>query len=135
MKSQTRERNDIMQKLQDEYKRFVKEMGFDNFNFEEYQSNKMFLLYVHMLLTTEVAEIAEEFRDIFKITEKNIANGLDEKTALNIAKKEVRENLGKEFADCLAYLCKLANYFDYDLETEFYSKLDEIRNTRKLPIK
>ncbi|MGE8205339.1 hypothetical protein ACQKP0_12300 [Heyndrickxia sp. NPDC080065] len=66
-----------------------------------------------MLLTTEVAE---EFRKIFKVTEMEIKNGVDELQALEIGKKAVREDLGKELADCLAYLCKLANYFNYDLE-------------------
>lgn len=49
-----------MQKVQEAYQAFQEEMGFDQFDFEKYESNKMFLLYVHMLLTTEVAEVVEE---------------------------------------------------------------------------
>jgi len=56
---------------------------------------------------------------------------MDENAAFRQAKQEVRGNLGKELADCLAYLCKLANYFDYDLEDELHAKLEEIRRKYK----
>ncbi|MBS4204156.1 MazG nucleotide pyrophosphohydrolase domain-containing protein [Lederbergia citrea] len=120
-----------MQKIQEDYQSFVEEMGWDEYDLKDYQGNQVFLLYIHMLLTTEVAEVAEEFRTMFYETEKNIAEGYNELEAMELAKWSVRDNLGKELADCLAYLLKFANYFDYDLEKELYSKLDEMRSTRK----
>ncbi|MGE6259841.1 hypothetical protein ACQKCU_18500 [Heyndrickxia sporothermodurans] len=47
-----------------------------------------------------------------------------------MGKEAVRGNLGKELVDCLAYLCKLGNYFDYNLEEEWYAKLDEIKREK-----
>jgi NTP pyrophosphatase (non-canonical NTP hydrolase) len=63
---------------------------------------------------------------MFKLTEQNIKNGMSESGAYQLAKDEVRQDLGKELADCLAYLCKLANFFDYNLEEELYAKLTEV---------
>ncbi|MEC1157672.1 MazG-like family protein [Cytobacillus horneckiae] len=116
-----------MKHLQKEYQAFQEEMGFDRYNKDSYQENKTFLLYIHMLLTTEVAEVAEEFRTLFIESEKRICAGMDEVEALEIGKDKVQENLGKELADCFAYICKLANYFDYDLENELYKKFAEIK--------
>lgn len=120
-----------MEKLQQYYQSFEKEMGYNLFNEQDYKENQSFLLFIHMLLTTEVAEVAEEFRTLFKVTDKHIAEGMNDVDAMELAKNSVRENLGKELADCLAYLLKLANYFDYDLEQELYGKLEEIKKTRK----
>ncbi|MGE6259842.1 hypothetical protein ACQKCU_18505 [Heyndrickxia sporothermodurans] len=68
-----------MQKVQEAYQ---EEMGFDLFNIEKYESNKMSLLYVHMLLTTEVAKVAEEFRQMFKVAENQMNKGMSELQAL-----------------------------------------------------
>ncbi|WP_227793256.1 hypothetical protein [Paenibacillus guangzhouensis] len=103
-------------------------MGWDKVDRDDFQSSKEFLLYIHMLLTTEVAE---EFRTILYRTKDLTETGLDQNAAFRQAKQEVRANLGKELADCLAYLCKLANYFDYDLEDELHAKLEEIRRKFK----
>ena len=100
-----------MNELQKEYAQFVKEMDFDQFDKKDYRGHREFLLYTHMLLTTEVAEVAEEFRTLFKRTDEHMREGVNSQLAFALAKEEVRENLGKELADCLAYLCKLANYF------------------------
>ncbi|WP_185970912.1 MazG-like family protein [Alkalicoccobacillus porphyridii] len=120
-----------MKDTQEHYQRFQEEMGFDQFDRTSYKEHKMFLLYIHMLLTTEVAEIAEEFRHLFKQTETSIREGKDELEAFEESKKIINESLGKELADCLAYLCKLSNYFDYNLEDELYKKLNEIKEERR----
>ncbi|WP_018756316.1 MazG-like family protein [Paenibacillus terrigena] len=116
-----------MKDVQAYYQTFQEEMGWDKVDPQDFQSSKEFLLYIHMLLTTEVAEVAEEFRTILYRTKDLTEKGMAQNAAFLQAKQEVRENLGKELADCLAYLCKLANYFEYDLEDELRSKLDEIR--------
>jgi NTP pyrophosphatase (non-canonical NTP hydrolase) len=36
---------------------------------------------------------------------------------------EAREHLGEELADCLAYLLKLANYADIDLQAAYVEKM------------
>ncbi|GAA0351239.1 NTP pyrophosphatase (non-canonical NTP hydrolase) [Bacillus horti] len=123
-----------MNKVQELYKEFEKEMGFGmSGDKENPEDSKLFLLYVHMLLTTEVAEVAEEFRKIFYLVKRYTQEGMDPQEAYAKAKQEVRVDLGKELADCLAYICKLGNFFDYDLEDELSKKLNEIRSTRKQP--
>ena len=44
-----------------------------------------------MLLTTEVAEVAEELRKAFNSTNKNILEGMDMEKAFDYAKEEIRE--------------------------------------------
>ncbi|MED4229469.1 hypothetical protein [Neobacillus cucumis] len=46
------------------------------------------------------------------------------------AEENAKEDLGKEFVDCLAYIIKFANYFDIDLEESFYKKMDEVKNRK-----
>ncbi|MEN1935854.1 MazG-like family protein [Paenibacillus sp. 102] len=109
-------------------KRVQEEMGWNhNDRRHEFQHSKEFLLYIHMLLTTEVAEVAEEFRTLFYRAEQLKKEGVPEHEAYAQAKEEIRENLGKELADCLAYLCKLANFFEFNLENELSKKLEEVR--------
>ncbi|WP_410982326.1 hypothetical protein [Bacillus cereus] len=60
-----------MKHVQELYQQFQEEMGWShNDRRNEFQHNKEFLLYIHMLLTTEVAEVAEEFRALFYRTEQ-----------------------------------------------------------------
>ncbi|WP_257143862.1 MazG nucleotide pyrophosphohydrolase domain-containing protein [Bacillus pseudomycoides] len=81
-----------------------------------------------MLLTTEVAEIAEGFQILFHKTEQLKKAGVPEHEAYAQTKEEIRESLGKELADCLAYLCKLANFFEFNLEGELSKKLEKVRS-------
>ncbi|EEL50948.1 hypothetical protein CN373_03030 [Bacillus cereus] len=118
----------IVKRVQELYQQFQEEMGWNhNDRRNEFQHSKEFLLYTHMLLTTEVAEVAEEFRTLFFRTEQLKKEGVSEHEAYAQVKEEIRENLGKELADCLAYLCKLANFFEFNLEEELSKKLEEVR--------
>ncbi|WP_260632248.1 hypothetical protein [Bacillus bingmayongensis] len=55
-----------MERVQELYQQFQEEMGWNhNDRRNEFQHSKKFLLYIHMLLTTEVTEVAEEFRTLF----------------------------------------------------------------------
>ena len=87
-----------------------------------------------MLLTTEVAEVAEELRKAFNKTNECIRNGIDEETSFRLAKESIKEDLGKEFADCLAYIVKISNFFEIDLEKSFYSKMEEVKNRKNKDI-
>ncbi|MDR4947174.1 MazG nucleotide pyrophosphohydrolase domain-containing protein [Neobacillus cucumis] len=84
----------------------------------------------YMLLTTEVVEVAEELKKAFNLTNSHILNGMNESEAFELAKENAKEDLGKEFADCLAYIIKFANYFEIDLEESFYKKMDEVKNRK-----
>ena len=97
---------------------------------ESYEKSRSSLLNNYMLLTTEVAEVAEELRKAFNMANTNIKNGENEEEAFRQAKEAVKEDLGKEFADCLAYILKMANHFEIDLEQSFYSKMDEVKKRK-----
>jgi len=106
---------------------FQKDMNWE-ISEENYKESKASLLHNYMLLTTEVSEVAEEFRSIFNKTYRMVNNdGLNEEDAFKIAKDLHKENIGKELSDCIAYLVKFANYLDIDLEDSFYKKMEEVK--------
>ncbi|MED3922895.1 MazG nucleotide pyrophosphohydrolase domain-containing protein [Priestia aryabhattai] len=123
-----------MKNLQSFAKEFQKEMKWD-IDTSSYERSRASLLNNFMLLTTEVSEVAEELRKAFNLTNKYILEGMDEEKAFKISIEKVQENLGKEFADCLAYICKIANFFEVDLETSFYSKMEEVKNRKNKDIR
>ncbi|WP_456275262.1 hypothetical protein [Bacillus sp. AK128] len=94
---------------------------------ENYKETRDSLLNNYMLLTTEVSELAEEFRAMFNVVYKN-KDEQGEELAFKEAKELHKENVGKEIVDCIAYLVKFANYFEVDLEETLYQKMDEVRN-------
>ncbi|WKA50970.1 MazG nucleotide pyrophosphohydrolase domain-containing protein [Planococcus liqunii] len=108
-------------------KQYQKEMGW-SIEDGDYEKNRASLLNNYMLLTTEVAEIAEELRKAFNLTYKYVQNGMDKEEAFRLASETVKEDIGKEMADCLAYIMKFANFFDIDLEESFYGKMEEVKN-------
>ncbi|WP_445491597.1 hypothetical protein [Niallia sp. 03133] len=116
-----------MRNIQEFLKDFQREMNWEisNNNFKESKSS---LLNNFMLLTTEVSEIAEEFRSIFNKTRKLVKEEeLSEDEAFKLVKEMYKENIGKEIADCIAYLVKFANYLDIDVEDSFFDKMEEIK--------
>ncbi|MDN7228467.1 MazG nucleotide pyrophosphohydrolase domain-containing protein [Planococcus sp. N064] len=108
-------------------KQYQKEMGW-SIEDGDYEKNRASLLNNYMLLTTEVAEIAEELRKAFNLTYKYVQSGMEEEEAFRLAAETVKEDIGKEMADCLAYIMKFANFFDIDLEESFYGKMEEVKN-------
>lgn len=115
-----------MKDLQAYTKQYQKEMGWEISN-ESFEESRASLLNNYMLLTTEVAELAEELRKSFNLTQQAIQNGMNQEEAYLEAKESVKEDIGKELADCLAYLLKFYNYFDIDLEESFYQKMTEVK--------
>lgn len=115
-----------MKELQAYTKDYQKEMGWE-INTDNYARSRESLLNNYLLLTTEVAEVAEELRKAFNFTQSEINEGVDPEEAFLIAKERVKQDIGKELADCLAYLLKFYNYFDIDLEESFYEKMLEVK--------
>ncbi|KRE10133.1 hypothetical protein ASE46_00795 [Bacillus sp. Root239] len=115
-----------MKEVQEFLKGFQKEMNWE-IKDNNYNEAKTSILNNYMLLTTEVSEIAEEFRAIFNTTYSLTKDNHDERIAFEYAKAEHKENIGKEIADCIAYLVKFANYFEIDLDEAFYKKMKEIK--------
>ncbi|MBT2683451.1 MazG nucleotide pyrophosphohydrolase domain-containing protein [Bacillus sp. ISL-37] len=118
-----------MKELQAYTKDYQKEMGWE-INSDNYAKSRESLLNNYLLLTTEVAEVAEELRKAFNLTQSKVQEGMDEDEAFLIAKESIKQDIGKELADCLAYLLKFYNYFDIDLEESFYKKMLEVRDRK-----
>jgi NTP pyrophosphatase (non-canonical NTP hydrolase) len=116
-----------MRNEQNFLKTFQRDMNWE-IKGESYTETKASLLNNYMLLTTEVSEIAEELRAVFNATYKAKQANLDENEAFEKAKELHKDSIGKEIADCIAYLMKFANYFDIDMEKSFYSKMEEVKN-------
>ncbi|WP_208588813.1 MazG nucleotide pyrophosphohydrolase domain-containing protein [Gracilibacillus suaedae] len=115
-----------MKELQRYMKRYHEVMNWE-ISGGDYQTAKSSLLHNYMLFSTEVAEVAEELRKAFNQTNKWINQGKGEAEAFEIAKANIKEDIGKELADCLAYMMKFANYFDIDMEEAFYRKMEEVK--------
>jgi NTP pyrophosphatase (non-canonical NTP hydrolase) len=118
-----------MKEIQTFAKQYQKEMGWE-ISEESYAESRDSLLNNYMLLTTEVAEVAEELRKAFNLTASNVKNGMDEEQAFELAKNQIKENVGKELSDCLAYMLKFYNYFGIDAEKSFYAKMEEVKNRK-----
>lgn len=116
-----------MKDIQEFLKKFQKEMNWE-ISDKNYKESRASILNNYMLLTTEIGEIAEEFRSIFNKTYQLVKeNGINENEAFQIAKEMHKQNIGKEISDCIAYLVKFANYLEIDLEDMFYKKMNEIK--------
>jgi NTP pyrophosphatase (non-canonical NTP hydrolase) len=122
-----------MKEIQNFIKQYQADMGWE-INKENYEKSRASLLNNYMLLTTEVAEVAEELRKGFNLTASYIQEGISEEKAFELAKEQIKEDIGKELADCLAYMLKFYNYFDIDLEESFYAKMEEVKNRKNKDI-
>ncbi|WP_099157854.1 MazG nucleotide pyrophosphohydrolase domain-containing protein [Virgibacillus ndiopensis] len=119
-----------MKDVQDFLKNFQKEMNWD-IKGNNYQESRSSMLNNYMLLTTEVGEVAEEFRSIFNNTTKLAEdNNISEEEAFKLAKNINKEKIGKELSDCIAYIIKFANYLEIDLDESFYNKMYEVKMRR-----
>jgi NTP pyrophosphatase (non-canonical NTP hydrolase) len=118
-----------MKEIQTFTKQYQKEMGWE-ISEESYSESRDSLLNNYMLLTTEVAEVAEELRKTFNLTASFVENGMEEDQAFELAKLQIKENVGKELSDCLAYMLKFYNYFGIDVENSFYAKMEEVKNRK-----
>ncbi|WP_088009095.1 MazG nucleotide pyrophosphohydrolase domain-containing protein [Indiicoccus explosivorum] len=119
-----------MKELQGFSDRLMRELGWE-INEENFDKSRTSILGTYMLLMTEIGEVGEEFRRLFTLVDGHVSKGCGQEEAFRRAMAEVKMDLGKELADCLAYITKFANFFDIDLEESFYSKMEEVRNRRK----
>lgn len=101
---------------------------------ESYAESRDSILNNYMLLTTEVAEVAEELRKAFNLTASYSQEGMDEELAFELAKNQIKENIGKELSNCLPYMLKFYNFFGIDAEESFYLKMDEVKNRKNKDI-
>ncbi len=118
-----------MKELQNFMRDYQKEMGWE-ISEKNYAESRDSLLNNYLLLTTEVAEVAEELRKAFNLVHEYTKEGMDEEKAFELAKDQLKDDIGKELSDCLAYLIKFYNFFSIDMEESFYGKMEEVRNRK-----
>jgi len=77
-----------------------------------------------MLLSGEVGELAQVLKKVhFMVSPRR--NDESKAVSLEVALKEHHTDIGQELADCLAYICKLANYTGVDLQEAYLKKMRE----------
>jgi NTP pyrophosphatase (non-canonical NTP hydrolase) len=82
----------------------------------------------YLCLSEEMGELGSEFAKTWLAETKLIAEGRDQAQARQRALSEHREALESELADCMAYLLKLANYAEVDLERAYLEKMKRNRH-------
>lgn len=92
-----------MRMIHKELEDFQLERGWE-INKESADKSTESLLLNHLLLTTEIAEIAEELRRMLNRAYDMKEEGVEGEKAFQLAKEEVAEDIGKEIADSIAYL-------------------------------
>ncbi|MQR96952.1 hypothetical protein [Fictibacillus phosphorivorans] len=120
-----------MKRIHKELEEFQFQKGWE-ISQESAEKSTESLLLNHLLLTTEIAEIAEELRRMLNRAYDMKEEGVDGERAFQLAKEEVAEDIGKEIADSIAYLFKFATFFQRDIEFDIKNKLGEI-NARTKP--
>ena len=45
---------------------------------------------------------------------------MEDEKAFELAKKQIKEDIGKELSDCPAYMLKFYNFFGMNIEESFY---------------
>lgn len=83
------------------------------------------LFFNYILLTEEVGEVASELARIWSEAKQMVAEGESEALARQTAVNRHRTTLRQELADMLAYILKLANYTEIDLEQAYLEKMKE----------
>ena len=73
------------------------------------------LYFNALLLQEEVGEVSSVVAQLRRIEQRT--------GDLDVALSQQRDALAEELADCLAYLVKLANYANIDLETAYLAKM------------
>jgi NTP pyrophosphatase (non-canonical NTP hydrolase) len=77
----------------------------------------------YLCLSEEIGELGSELAQLWRKEHLLRAKGIDDKQARETAMNQYREAVQSELADCMAYLLKLANYANIDLETAYLAKM------------
>ena len=81
------------------------------------------IFYNYILLVEEMGELARDFTKIWTRKSSLLKAGMDTIEAQQQAIREHRTQIGDELADLMAYILKLANYIDVDLEQAYIAKM------------
>ncbi len=79
----------------------------------------------YLCLSEEIGELGSELAKLWHEEYSLKVKEQDPKQARQIALRRRRESIESELADCMAYLLKLANYAEIDLEAAYLRKMRE----------
>jgi deoxyguanosine kinase len=99
----------------------------------ELDRNKGFitdLYFNYLCLSEEMGELGSELAEVWRQEARLVREGKSQKEAKRGAVKQRRKRLEEELADCMAYLLKIANVADIDLEEAYVSKMQVNRDRR-----
>jgi len=82
------------------------------------------LYFNYLCLSEEVGELGSELAEMWREEARLAVQGQDKQQARRGALERKRASLESELADCMAYLLKMANYADINLEEAYLSKMD-----------
>jgi deoxyguanosine kinase len=83
------------------------------------------LYYNYLKLGEEIGELGSELAKLWLAEETLRHQGKAEYQAREAALKDQKQDLESELADCLAYILKMANYAEIDLETAYLKKMQQ----------
>jgi deoxyadenosine/deoxycytidine kinase/NTP pyrophosphatase (non-canonical NTP hydrolase) len=81
------------------------------------------LYFNYLCLSEELGELGSELAKLWKAQDLLVTQGKTAEQAHVQALQQQRDDLESELADCLAYLLKLANYAEIDLESAYLKKM------------
>ncbi len=81
------------------------------------------VFYNYILLVEEMGELARDFTKVWTRQNSLMREGMAADQARAEAMREKQPEIGGELADILAYVLKLANYMEIDLEQAYVSKM------------
>ncbi|MFK7803545.1 MAG: deoxynucleoside kinase [Anaerolineae bacterium] len=81
------------------------------------------LFYNYILLVEEMGELARNFTKVWTRRTSLLNAGMEAAEAQQQAIRENKTHIGDELADVMAYVLKLANYIDVDLEQVYIAKM------------
>ena len=82
------------------------------------------LYFNYLRLSEEMGELGSELAHLWREEAQLMVQGKSREEAGHSALQHRSSDLGSELADCMAYLLKMANYADIDLETAYLSKMN-----------
>lgn len=88
------------------------------------------LYFNYLCLSEEMGELGSELAELWREEIRLAGQGKNQQEARQGALERRRGSLKSELADCMAYLLKIANYANVDLEEAYLSKMNLNRDRR-----
>ena len=85
------------------------------------------IYFNYLCLSAELGELGDALASLWRDQHTLLEQGLPAPQSLQTALEQRRRAIAGELADCMAYLLKLANYTNVDLESAYLAKMETNR--------